>query len=203
MCSLLYLFNIIWLLWSSDCVQTHTGGQLKLVPKRIRVRELRTERGTEHTTVSELFSAQQQLLGHSRTDKLSLSGPRLTQHCSQVSLIPGKIFISKIKHVSQLIFLKYLRMRKRWKEERREIDWGKMFYLWIKTSGKNKGGERERESWLVLTALSRNTSLLLPCHDPDYGDILTFIYWGYNFLSFSYLCFFLIYFYFFLIMKVW
>lgn len=70
-------------------------------------------------------------------------------------------------------------MRKRWKEGEK-IDWGKMFYLWLKTSGKNKGGERRLMTGSYCFVPKYITPPTLPL-TPDYGDILTFIYWGYNF----------------------
>lgn len=72
---------------------------------------------------------------------------------------------------------------------------GEKFYLWIKASGKNKGGERRVMTASYCFVPRYVTPPTLPL-TPDYGDVLTSIYWGYNFLFEFQLSVFLIFYFF-------
>ena len=159
-------------LWSSDCVrdpQRRAANWLFQVGLGWGSWEQEALTSQE-ASCSQL---QQQLLGQSWTDRLSLVAPGEFSTAVKSALVLGKIFISKITHVSQLMFLGYLRNRKIWKEGEK-IDWRKKFYLWIKTSGKNKGGERRVMTGSYSFVPRYITSPTWPL-TPDYGDILTFI----------------------------
>ena len=86
------------------------------------MRELRT--GGTDITGSELFSASATASGTVMNRQAALVAPGEFSTAVKSALVLGKIFISKITHVSQLIFLRYLRKRKR-RKEGEKTDWRK------------------------------------------------------------------------------